>query len=186
MEDESDGGKTTRAIVWCQFWTFRAVWGTFALGPEHRLDHPHVGWTMVDEFLGPVPDCGMMSHWGQNPLRCDGSVRSLRGDGCCPLARTFPEGGEKNLRRWLRGALHMEDALPRLWIFPGPSVIIGAHHHMWSGDHVPRWTWTLLDAAWYYAFDGGLSTRVRPPWPRSGPGRVEPPLGPPEDDGGLE
>lgn len=90
-------GKTTRAIVWCQFWTFPSVWGTFALGPEHRLDHPHVGWTMVDEFLGPVPDCGMMSHWGQNFLLCDETVRSLRRDGCCPLAQIFPEGGERKI-----------------------------------------------------------------------------------------
>ena len=73
-----------------------------------------------------------------------------------------------------------------LWIFPAPSVIIGARPLMWSGGTVVRSTWEALATVCCYAREGGPTVCVRPPWPRSGPGRVEPPLCPPEDDGGLE
>lgn len=70
-----------------------------------------------------------------------------------------------------------------LWIFPAPSVIVGARHYMWSGENVLHHRWEALDAACYYALDRALSTRARPSQPRSEPGRVERSSRPPEDDG---
>ena len=83
------------------------------------------GGTMVGTFPRLVPDCGMLSHWGRNPLRCDETVRPLRGDGNHLLVQIFPLGGEKNLRRWQRHALRGEDTLSLCRIFWAPSVIIG-------------------------------------------------------------
>ena len=114
----------------------------------------------------------------QCPVSSQGRMLSSRSD--------LPPGGEKNRRRWRRGVLHMEDIMASLWIFPAPEEIVVTCHHMWSGGTVVRSTWEALATVCCYAREGGPTVCVRPPWPRSGPGRVEPPLCPPEDDGGLE
>lgn len=49
------GGKTTRAIVWCHVGTFPSVWDSFALGPEHRLDHPACGVDDGGRILWTLP-----------------------------------------------------------------------------------------------------------------------------------
>lgn len=72
-----------------------------------------------------------------------------------------------------------------LWIFPAPEEIVVTCHHMWSGTISsttmggPRRSMMLCE-------DGGPVVCVRPPWPRSGPGRVGHSLGPPNGDGELE
>lgn len=76
-------------VTLCAVGTFPSVWGSFALGPKLRLHRLNKGWTM-GTFSRSVPQCGIVSHWGQNLSPYDYSVLSLRRDGCCPLARTFP------------------------------------------------------------------------------------------------
>ena len=172
--------------VWPLLQMFRAVWGGFALGPEHRPDRPAVGWDDGGHFskagprlwyavtLGPEPsavrrDCPSSSRGREPSPRSDLPPRWREKSAALAAARS-PRGGH----------------FVTLSDFLGTVCNYWAHHHMWSGDDVPRWTWTLLDAAWYYALDGGPTVCVRPPWPRSEPGRVGLSLGPPEDDGGLE
>ena len=74
-------------MPWGRFPLFGAVSHSVPNSDVHRLSK---GWTMMGTFSRSVPQCGIVSHWGQNLSPYDYSVLSLRRDGCCPLARTFP------------------------------------------------------------------------------------------------
>ena len=71
--------------------------------------------------LGPEPFAVRLFR----PVSSQGRMLSSRSD--------LPPGGEKNLRGEPQHVLREEDIMASLWIFPAPSVIVGARPLMWSG-----------------------------------------------------
>ena len=172
--------------VWRQLGTFPSLGHIIVSGVRHRPDHPAVGWDDGGHFSKAGPTVQYCAVGRPEPLvlRRDCPVSS-RGREPSPRSDLPPGWREKSAA--LAAARSPRGGYSRgVADFSGPGRKYWARHLMWSGEDVPRWTWTLLDAAWYYALDGGPTVCVRPPWPRSGPGRVGPPLCSPEDDGGLE
>lgn len=124
---------TMGMVTLCAVGTFPSVWGSFALGPRLRLDHPACGvddggrmlWTLpiVQHRAMGRPEPSAV-RW-QCPVSSQGRMLSSRSD--------LPPGGEKNRRGEPQHVLHREDIMASLWIFPAPSVIVVTCHHMWSG-----------------------------------------------------
>ena len=174
--DDGDGHIVCRGDVSLCLGQFRARSPTSMSALSRGGDDGHIFkvgptvWYCVT--LGPEPFAVRLFR----PVSSQGRMLSSRSD--------LPPGGEKNRRRWRRGVLHREDVPAVSPIFWAPSVIIGARPLMWSGGTVVRSTWEALATVCCYAREGGPTVCVRPPWPRSGPGRVGHSLGPPCDDRG--